>query len=243
MHFVDRAHVASVITGKRIALVGSGPGAVENPRGFVDSQDVVVRVNNYKLQGGTGNRTDVFYSFFGNSIRKTADELQRDGVKLCIAKCPDAKFIDSKWHEARRKTNGVDFRYIYETRKDWWFCPTYVPSVDEFMAHFNQMRGHVPTTGFAALLDLLSYHPANIHMTGFDFFQSHVHNVNEPWRMINHSDPIGHTPDGERAWLAANIQSLPVTIDPLLAQALVKGVQPRRMPPRSRLHRLRSARA
>lgn len=203
--------------------------------GFVDSHECVIRVNNYVMTGPvTGKRTDIYYSFFGSSIRKRVHELQRDGVKLCICKCPDAKFMDSEWHEKNNKPRGTDFRYIYEQRKDFWFCPTYVPTIDEFVAHFNLLGGHVPTTGFAALLDVLSYKPRNIFMTGFDFFQSRIHNLCERWSLGNPDDPIGHSPEAERAWFAANIADLPVTMDETLMVAVKGNVKPARIPFRRR---------
>lgn len=220
MGFIERDKVRDVFRGKTVALVGSGPGSLDNPRGLVDSHDVVVRVNNYKLFPATGFRTDVHYSFYGSSIRKTAAELTRDGVKLCICKCPDAKFMDSEWHRRNGKMMGVDFRPIYDRRRGFWFCSTYVPTVDEFMAHFNLLGGHVPTTGFSALLDVLSFEPAHVYMTGFDFFSSKLHNVNERWRKINHTDPIGHVPDAERAWFAANYDKHPLTMDAALSKCI-----------------------
>jgi hypothetical protein len=220
MRFCDRERVAGLLEGKSVAIVGSGPGSLDNPRGLVDSYDVVVRVNNYKLFPATGFRTDVFYSFFGQSIKKTVRELKRDGVDLCMCKCPDAKFMESKWHIEQGKPAGVDFRMIYERRKDWWFCDTYVPSVDEFMGHFNLLGGHVPTTGFSAVLDVLSYSPANVYLTGFDFFSSGLHNVNERWTKLNHSDPIGHVPRQERDWLAENFDKYPITMDARLSQTI-----------------------
>ena len=86
------------LQGRRVALVGSGPGVLDNRPGFIDSHDVVVRVNNYKLSPAAGARTDVFYSFFGSSIRKSVEELKRDGVDLCVCKCPNAQFMQSAWH-------------------------------------------------------------------------------------------------------------------------------------------------
>jgi hypothetical protein len=224
MAFCDRDAVSRVLTGKTVAIVGSGPGSLENEKGLVDSHDVVVRVNNYKLLPATGYRTDVFYSFFGQSIRKSPRELKRDGVALCMCKCPDAQFIESRWHRERGKMAGVDFRMIYERRKDWWFCDTYVPTLEEFMAHFDLLGGHVPTTGFSALLDVLSYDPRHVYLTGFDFFSSGIHNVNERWRKMNTDDPIGHVPDAERAWFAENHDNYPITMDRRLSEA-VRGAQ------------------
>jgi hypothetical protein len=215
--FCDRDAVVQALRGKTVALVGSGPGVLGNPPGLVDSHDVVVRVNNYRLFPATGYRTDIYYSYFGGAIRKTAAELRRDGVKLCIAKCPNDQFMESDWHKRHGKMNGVDFRGIYAARAAWWFCPTYVPTVDEFMANFRLLGGHVPTTGFAALLDVLACEPRHVFLTGFDFFSSGIHNVTDRWKKANPDDPIGHSPAGERAWLEAHLGKYPITMDQALA--------------------------
>lgn len=215
-YFCDKEFVREFIQGKRVAVVGSGPGVMENDPGFIDSHDVVVRVNNYKLFEPTGFRTDVFYSFFGSSIKKTVKALKRDGVHLCMCKCPNAKFMESKWHRLNNKTNGTDFRYIYEIRRDWWFCKTYVPTVDEFIEHFDLLGKHIPTTGFSAILDILKHEPGSLYITGFDFFQSGFHNVNEPWKQINQDDPICHVPHNELKWLRNNMKKYPIALDPHL---------------------------
>jgi hypothetical protein len=49
--------------------------------------------------------------------------------------------MDSEWHRKNDKPHGVDFRYIYRDRRNWWFCPTYVPTLDEFMAVFDMLGG------------------------------------------------------------------------------------------------------
>ena len=223
MKFCDRSVVSKMLEGKSVAIVGSGPSSLENAIGFVDSHQVVVRANNYKTGPRQGLKTHVFYSFFGRSIKKKKFELQRDGVKLCMCKCPNAKFIESDWHDRNGKYNGVDFRYIYALRKGFWFCDTYVPTVDEFMRGFNLLNQHVPTTGFSALLDVLSYNPRSVYMTGFDFFRSGIHNVNEPWKKINNDDPIGHVPELELQWLKANYQALNIKLDKKLLAMVNEG--------------------
>lgn len=219
--FCSRQAVTEALQHKRIALVGSGPGVLDNARGLVDSHDVVVRVNNYKLNAAAGYRTDIFYSFFGTSIKKSSDELRRDGVYLCICKCPNSKPIESEWHVRNDKINGIDFRYIYQIRAGWWFCPTYVPSNEEFLKFFELLQRHIPTTGFNALLDILSCSPASVYMTGFDFFESGIHNVNEPWRQKNNEDPIGHRPDLEKVWLKQNLKNYPISLDARLQALMV----------------------
>ena len=188
-----------------------------NQPGFIDSFDVVVRVNNYKIvPPNTGRRTDVFYSYFGNAVKKPAHELVRDGVRLCMCKCPNDKTIDSQWHENRGKTTGIDFRWIYEKRKAWWFCPTYIPTKEDFLTTFYLLGKHVPTTGFSAIVDILGMSPKEIYLTGFDFFTSRKHNINEPWRSGDPGDPIGHVPERELEWVRVNMDRYEIKADAVL---------------------------
>ena len=220
MRFLSRSEVRTWFEGRRVAVVGSGPGCDENSEGWVDSHEVVVRVNNFKTTARTGRRTDVFYSFFGTSIRKTAEELIRCGVKLCMSKVPNAHAIESEWHRQHGKMIGVDYRPHYERRKDWWFCDTYVPTVEEFLEPFNALERHQPTSGFAAIWDVLSFNPQSVFLTGFDFFTSGIHNVNEPWVVKNTDDPIRHDPERERKWVADAVKRHPIRCDKRLADAI-----------------------
>ncbi len=216
--FVDRGHLRERFAGKRVAIVGSGPGVLENEPGLVDSHDITVRVNNHKCGPAAGFRTDVHYSFYGTSIKKTADDLRAEGCTLVLCKCPDGKFMESEWHRRMAKPHGVDFRYIYKQRSDWWFCDTYVPPMQEFLDSFEMLGRHIPSTGFSALLLVLSLEPALTFVTGMDFFASRIHNVNEPWRPGNPDDPIGHAPERERAWLAQHLDR--VTLDSTLTKIM-----------------------
>ncbi len=87
--------------------------------------------------------------------------------------------------------------------------------------HFELLAKHVPTTGFAALLDVLRFKPKHVYLTGFDFFDSGIHNVNEKWRPQNSADPIGHSPQAERAWVKANLSTLPISMDAQATQAVM----------------------
>lgn len=221
MRFVDRSSVARLLNGRTVAIVGSGPGVLGNAPGLVDEHEVVIRVNNYRIvDDRTGRRCDVHYSFFGRSIKKTADELIRDGVKLIMCKCPDSHVIESEWHRRNGKMAGVDFRWIYRERKDWWPCDVFVPDGSEFLTTFYLLGKHVPTTGFSAIFDVLQYVPRSLYLTGFDGFRSGLHNLNEPWRQRNTDDPIGHVPERELAWLAANVSRYPIRMDAALSQAV-----------------------
>jgi len=77
MSFCDKNRLFEVFENKSIAIVGSGPTTLSNDEGFIDSHDVVVRVNNYKLIGNAGKKTDVHYSFYGTSIKKTAARIAK----------------------------------------------------------------------------------------------------------------------------------------------------------------------
>lgn len=201
MNLLTWSAVVEVFRGRRVAIVGSGPGCAENWPGLVDGHDVVVRVSNYKTGVGQGFRCDAFYSFFGTSITKTAAQLKQDGVRLCMCKLPDSQPIESEWHRRNGKLLGIDYRYIYRARADWWPAPVFVPDDARFLAKFDLLCQHQPTTGFAAILDVLECEPAECYLTGFDGFTSGVHNVDEPWKAKNTDDPICHRPDLELAWL------------------------------------------
>lgn len=206
--FSDFERVIQHFKGRRVAVVGSGPTGAQNTEGLIDSYDLVVRVNNYKTKGekagvaydftkNLGKRTDVFYSFFGGSIGKTREELEADGVKLCMSKLPNSKPFHSEWAAANGKEESHDYRAHYRRRKDFWFCPTYVPTDEHFLELFNFLGRHQATTGFSAIWDLVKCEPAELYITGFDFFASRVHNLNETWRKKNHDDPHGHDPERE----------------------------------------------
>jgi len=216
------AEAATHFRGKRVAIVGGGPSVLNNAPGWIDSFDIVVRMNNYRTGPAQGFRCDAFYSYFGNCIHKTVDELKRDGVKLCMVKVPNAKPIESAWHERLGKQHGIDFRWIFALRKDFWFCPTYVPTVERFVEQFNLLEKHIPTTGFSAILDVLACEPACCYLTGYDMFSSRLHNVNEPWRPGDPSDPIGHRPDLEARWLGANAKRYLLMLDPVVAQVIAE---------------------
>lgn len=223
--FVTFEQAAAMLRGKSVVLVGSAPSALDNQPGFIDAHDVVVRVNNYKTGHTQGWRCDVHYAFYGTSIKKSVEDLQRDGVKLCMCKLPDGKPLQSDWHEMMNKPEGVDYRYIYRNRRKWWFCDTFVPDAERFLKKFELLGRHQPTTGFAAILDVLDCRPASLYLTGFDFFTSGIHNVDERWKPGNQNDPICHRPDFELAWLEQNEDRYPMKFDNTLTR-MVRSLVP-----------------
>jgi hypothetical protein len=205
MELISYDNLREIFKDKSIAIVGSAPSVFDNDGKYIDSFDYVVRINNYKTRGfeeKTGKRTDVYYSFFGNSIKKTKEELINDGVKICMCKCPDsAPHKDSEYHKKNNMIYGTSFKWIYEKRKNFWFCPVYIPTEEKYLRHFYILGNHVPSTGFACILDFIGFDTEKLYITGFDFFDSKIHNVNERWRDKNMDDPIGHRPSREKKLL------------------------------------------
>ncbi len=78
----------------------------------------------------------------------------------------------------------------------------------------------MPTSGFAAIFEVLQARPNQVFLTGFDFFQSKIHNVNEPWREKNLDDPIRHRPDLELAWVKQALVRHQIMTDVALMDAL-----------------------
>jgi len=74
----------------------------------------------------------------------------------------------------------ADYRWIYDLRKDWWFCPVVSLTEDELTEQVGQLGGFMPTVGLSAILFFKKYSkPVNI--IGFDCFESGMHNLNEAW--------------------------------------------------------------
>lgn len=207
MRFISWEEMCNFFSGKRVALVGSGPSSTLNPVGLVDSYDLVVRIQNYKLvndalSGGTGLRTDVHYSFYGKSMRIGQKSLKEHGVRLCISSRPCKNgLIKSSWHVSHGLANMINFEWIYEYRRHFWFCDTYVPDSSEFLTQFNLLGRHIPSTGFSAIWTLMQLPIRELFLTGFDFFSSRLHNVNEKWVGNDPKDPIGHDYARELSWL------------------------------------------
>lgn len=231
MNRVNEKFVGDIIRDKRVIIVCSAPSCLENTGSFIDGHDLVVRVNNYKTKGiknGThfdftpkvGTRTDIHYSFYGTSIKTDRNQLIKEGVKLCMCKCPDSKPIHSPWHEQRGKQRGIDFRWIYLQRQSYFPCPVFIPDDRRFLKWFDLLKKHVPTTGFSCVMDVLSFEPKSVHLTGFDGFSSGKHNVNETWTAKNMDDPIRHMPNLELNVIRDLYKQKKITVDNRLKSIL-----------------------
>lgn len=218
----DDSVFRNLIKGKRVCLVGGGPSALNNRAGYIDSFDTVVRVNQFKLTGNnTGRRVDVHFSFFGNSVKTNRLELINAGCKVCVIKSPPWKVIHSEWKANKSSRSAINPEYIYRAREKWWPCPAVIISEDELLSDFFMLGGHVPTTGFSAMMAILRRYPAILYMTGFDFFESGKHNLNERWEGIDSRNPIRHRPDLEYEFIKGNRDG--IIFDTSLSRALRNG--------------------
>jgi len=162
------------IKGKRLLIVGGAPSASNQPEEWYSSFDIIVRCNNYKKINSY--RTDIFFSYFGRNIKKTKEELSSDGVKFLINKCPNNDMTEKC---AKYNINMADYRWIYDLRKDWWFCPLVIFTEEELINQIELLGGYMPTVGLSATLFLKQFTKPTI--IGFDCFESNIHNLSEPW--------------------------------------------------------------
>jgi len=171
------------LAGKSILIVGGGPGAACYQSRWYNKFDIIVRLNNY--QKSCEGRTDIFFSYFGKNIKKNKEELIADGVKFAVCSCPNADMNkDLNKSPGQRK----DFRWIYEFRKDWWFCPVVGLTKEELVAQVNLIDGYMPTVGLSAILFFEQFcSPVNI--IGFDCFESGLHDLNKKWDRSGRHNP------------------------------------------------------
>lgn len=164
---VSRKFVDNFFKNKSVLILGSAPSAINMPAKKMDGFNIIVRVNNYEIFNEC-KRVDVYYSFLGKSIRKSAEQIKGDGCKLIYCKCP----IDNT------KVPYVDgnFRWIYQFRHNWFILPYYISPLKTFNEN-SAFVNQVMTTGMSAIVDILRHNPKRVHIAGFDFFTSGLHNI------------------------------------------------------------------
>ncbi len=182
MFKIKDKEIETLIKGKRVVVLGSAPSVLNNDGKNIDSYDIVVRVNNFKIDGfedKVGRKLDIYYSFFGRSIKKENDELKRHGLKFIMCKYPNEEFLS---HTGGIPKAGISdgCKWVYELRKDWWQFPLWIPKMKYFKQNFEKIF-RIPTTGVSAILDVLRFEPKELYVTGFDFMTSGYHNTDEKW--------------------------------------------------------------
>lgn len=200
--------IANYFKNRSVIILGSAPSVVNAKADYLSKFDVIVRVNNYEPFNEC-KRTNVYYSFFGRSIQRVRERISKWGK-------PDFLFFkypfDFCW---LKHTNGQeiagksgDFRFIQKSRQaELAENDHFIQTQANFISNFCAV-GCIPTTGVAAVLDIIRYQPKEVHIAGFDFFKSKMHDINKPWLP---QEWQGHDFDSEE-WL----------IDTLIENGLLK---------------------
>ena len=178
---MQSAEFKKYVTGKRVAVVGPadylkylGPDHGEK----IDEYDIVVRVNcvfnlDSKYSEIIGKRTDILYNTLLDDVKNggliNVNQYLESNMSWICTK-PDStvdgfatrtgRSIKSSTNEKLKSlfNSGINYRCIHHDS-------------------FNQTSKEIgcrPTMGFIALVDLMSCMPAELYVTGFNFYLSGV---------------------------------------------------------------------
>jgi len=201
--------LSDMLKGSSVAICGSAPSIQDNRDGYIDKHDIVVRMNNFKLLRSCGEKKHIYYSYFGKAIRKNASEINEFEVVMC--KYPEVDFTGHTYGEtdAGYSENFIKF---YENKKSFFnkiFVPVWKPRLSEWTQNFLSI-GRIPSTGLSCILDILRFKPKKIYITGFDFFSTMMHNVNEP---ITQKELSRHDFEREKEFFEKIVRYEPVELD------------------------------
>jgi len=176
--------VASIIGGKSVLILGAAPSVESLTAEFMNGFDLIVRVNNYRIFNAC-ERTDIFYSMLGGSIKKRCGDLAREGCKFIFVKSPAKDFIVKDEKGNKNIFKSLDIEGIFrQWRMGWIELPVYFQTIENWCWLADQI-GQIPTTGLSAIVDIYRFKPAQMHIAGFDFFSSGMHNgyplTIKPW--------------------------------------------------------------
>lgn len=176
-------------------IIGNAPSVEKFNDIDTNTFDTIIRLNNYKLAYNfdnysvLGTRCDIWYSYFGKAISKTANEAISNGVKMVYMRYPNVDFIKETGGKYIRGVND-DFLCFNNTRKVFFskFLIQYIQSYINFSHFYKQSNNTMLTTGTNCIHDML-YNPIFsfdlLYITGFDFFSSGISNYNEQWNEKN----------------------------------------------------------
>lgn len=167
------------IKDKSVLVVGGAPSAKLVTKEVQKTTDIVIRCNTF-VTPEENDRVDIWFAHFGRSIR---NEGRRERAGMYVCKWPD----------------NPEFGWVYEYRKNFWpnnkVCC--VPTEQESFQTNNPFN-FSPTCGLCAIIASLQGNPKSVTIAGFDFFESHIHNLNEPW-----DGSGGHIPQFEKRLVEA----------------------------------------
>ena len=216
--FGDRASVRR----PSIAVVGNAGYLGDLNQGeFIDRHDLVLRMNNFRLEGfepQVGRRVDIFMTNFYTDINYANPALR--GARHIVASIPS--------NLAKSRRHGVLNRHrehLLAGMQMLGRTTVFVPGWERFV-RLVQRCGNYPTTGAMAIvfaLDLLSHLGGAAFITGFSFFEGRSHYFSD-----RQADTRNHQPAAEkqllRELLAEPLRTGRVSVDAVMNRHLqIKG--------------------
>lgn len=175
---------SDLVKGKTVAIVGPAATTIGREEGAkIDSCDIVVRVKSFmyprEMEVDLGTRTDILYT--------TEARDRVDIQKYEVLKHPVTRKDTYKYEKFSGFEQYKDLKFVVSTYpEDEWFADRYtqhmidlkdsgivdcrfVSSKPYFTAKDKTNR---PNSGFSALLDVLSFDIASLHIFGLDFHRT-----------------------------------------------------------------------
>jgi hypothetical protein len=170
---------------KSVAVVGNAGYLSEIDQGLlIDSHDLVIRMNNFRISGfeaQVGHRTDLFFTNFFTDICYDRPMLRE--ADFIVASVPNnfRKFRRQGIHHRHAEHIAAGLRALRRT-------DVFVPEWEPF-CNWVRQRGCVPSTGLMAIKFALGVlNCQKLYLTGFSFFQGQPHYFNDrPASARNHN--------------------------------------------------------
>lgn len=188
------------IRGKRVVVTGSAPSVLQNDGDEIDRFDTIVRANGTdndiaKYGDKIGHRTDIHYSFYGTSVRRTVEGLKKERVKYLWSKIPYANYTPYYKFYDGEPQGMLNFRKYFDNFR-FAGIPIYLPKIKDLMKECKVVD-RMMTSGVSAIRSILQHEPKELYITGFTFFDEGIHNIDEPHKL----KAGGHKSNEEREYV------------------------------------------
>ena len=207
--------------GASVALVGNAGYLSKVQQGdLIDSHDVVIRMNNFRLTGfeeAIGRRTDILLTNFYRDIDFSNPALQQ--AQVVVSSSPN--------NFQKTPERGLLIRHgelITTGMLKMGAREVFAPETEHFVGWIEQV-GAYPTTGAVGIFLLLDYLLPVIktaYLTGFSFFAGRSHYFNTA-KIV----PNNHNMDREKAILCTRLEREilegKVSVDPIMKTHLHSG--------------------
>lgn len=229
MHYQKSEELSSLISGKRVVLVGPAQYLMGKGLGSVINDYDTVCTVNYMAPGGFeadyGDRTDImFYNCATGSLdqmREHFDEYPDFTNNLKLVVCPVVKVLGPEnWTEWKSDFIApvVDnFKSINTHNRDFHWI-----GMDNYRYLFDLIACREPNTGILAISIVLEHQPKELFLTGFTFY-THTNDTYFPgyatkapgWNGVS-----GHPQELQKKFFKEKVLSQGIKIDSYLNKLL-----------------------